>query len=1510
MNNLDLKGLLEKFTRINELSKKAIEELSHHIDADVSNESFRNNLSFSIQSLNKEADELKKLHSEISTENLKCSEVSSVPDTSINDPRNDPIQHSTGACIDKPNAELNRELSLTGCEENSKEYSNEKSITKLNGPGEKNKQCLDASNKLDEDSNLSSDAVKDDDTLAMNKIHGTMDTITADDDDTLTEVRTDSSKEEAGETKPMLKIIDFEKLVDPRNLVLMNKSYQNNTKPQDVSIIVLSSSEDEVSSNNEENISKKNEQGSIRSSNNLQNILSSNQNELLKDIKFQSKPYVKLLRMQYEKMKSLLASSQKEHEHERNLKRKYSSSSSDELFLNELKEKKNLRHSQKLNTTEDEKGSKSKRKCKYRSNSHKKRIENSKEIGSDSSEDDCIQRNSELDDRYKKALEKTKENNKERDSANLSSNEQVDENNIESDVGIDNTDVPLSILEEDQNSTISKTSNDKNSEKNDNSSEENSESSSNKQKKRSEDKNKKDSTLKEKGPSTSSMSGDDTNDDPLTTKSKKNSEEIVVSSNNSDDSDFDTFFKKNRFKHSKKIKELSDSEEEQNKNEETQCKENDNKKTSSSSDNLSDEEMEKRQGQRRRRIRKMDDDSSDSNEATTRRKIKKLISKDSLSDQTKKAAVEENERKQRILEKQRKYNQIYESSDLLNSKVEKLILDVDEVTEQPLLQVDKHLASKLKPHQASGIQFMWDACFESIKRIEKSSGSGCILAHCMGLGKTLQVIALTNTLLEEKKTKVKKVLIVTPLSTVLNWKAEYKNWLSGEESYEVYELASVRAQNSERSCYVKEWHENGGVMLISYSMFRNLSNEKNRKISKKIRTIFIEGLVDPGPDLVICDEGHLLKNEKTSISIAMNKIKTRRRIVLTGTPLQNNLKEYYCMVHFVKPSLLGTYKEYLNRFVNPITNGQYTDSTQYDINLMRRRSHVLHKLLDGIVQRRDYSVLSPYLPPKFEYVLFLTLTETQKKLYAHYLEHKAKNCKEGSNRASFLFQDFQAFSRICIHPRVLLDKSIDDQQKYQSDEESIGSLKDFIDDDSSTSTPNSSDSESDSNRKEKKKVTKRVTRSNKDNLSDSDSEDSKLETEKEWWQEYCDGEELDNIANSTKILMLFEILKECEQIGDKVLVFSQSLYALNVIEYFLEKVDEATQNDEADEKTCGYSGNWSPGLDYFRLDGSTNCSLRSEYCDSFNNERNSRARLFLLSTRAGGLGINLVAANRVILFDVSWNPSSDIQSIYRVYRFGQLKPTYIYRFVMYGTMEMKIYERQVTKQAISKRVIDEQQIDRHYNQSDLAELYKFEEPELDVRPIPLVPKDVLLGELLQNHEDKIYKYHEHQTLLENKEDETLNEEERKAAWDEFENEKVGRAKMAYIGKFSTSTVQLALRNIIHRDNPTWNNNQILSIIPQLIQQLNLQLNIGDKTMYNRIATEVQNMQNEYARRMQMQLYRMQLAGPNHQLANAYQQQLQFMNMGTRFPFMGPNAGASNMNPITDSINPNDVVELN
>lgn len=141
----------------------------------------------------------------------------------------------------------------------------------------------------------------------------------------------------------------------------------------------------------------------------------------------------------------------------------------------------------------------------------------------------------------------------------------------------------------------------------------------------------------------------------------------------------------------------------------------------------------------------------------------------------------------------------------------------------------------------------------------------------------------------------------------------------------------------------------------------------------------------------------------------------------------------------------------------------------------------------------------------------------------------------------------------------------------------------------------------------------------------------------------CPEEELNNIEYSSKLMLLFSILAECEACGDKLLVFSQSLFSLDVIEHFLAMIDENTQNPNPDAKLGGFTGSWTRGIDYFRLDGSTNIETRNANCNNFNSEENSQARLFLISTRAGGLGINLVAANRVIIFDASWNPSHDVR---------------------------------------------------------------------------------------------------------------------------------------------------------------------------------------------------------------------------------------------------------------------------
>lgn len=182
---------------------------------------------------------------------------------------------------------------------------------------------------------------------------------------------------------------------------------------------------------------------------------------------------------------------------------------------------------------------------------------------------------------------------------------------------------------------------------------------------------------------------------------------------------------------------------------------------------------------------------------------------------------------------------------------------------------------------------------------------------------------------------------------------------------------------------IGKWHEANGVLILGYDMFRNLVEEvlyEQDEISKE-KIKIKEMLISPGPDLIVCDEGHLLKNDSTSISDVLLHVRTMRRIILTGTPLQNNLDEYFCMVNVVKPHLLGTRQEFTNRFGNPIMNGQYINSTPQDIKVMKRRSHVLHKLLDGIFHRADISVLMPFLEPKMEFVLYIRLSRIQAKLY-------------------------------------------------------------------------------------------------------------------------------------------------------------------------------------------------------------------------------------------------------------------------------------------------------------------------------------------------------------------------------------------------------------------------------------------------------------------------------------------------------------------------------------------------
>ena len=316
--------------------------------------------------------------------------------------------------------------------------------------------------------------------------------------------------------------------------------------------------------------------------------------------------------------------------------------------------------------------------------------------------------------------------------------------------------------------------------------------------------------------------------------------------------------------------------------------------------------------------------------------------------------------------------------------------------------------------QIGGVRFLYDNLIESQERCKTTPGFGCILAHSMGLGKTMQTVTFADIFL--RHTGHRSVLIIVPINTIQNWLNEFNFWLPDANTYTpLAQGGEVRPRHfavsmlndshrtlQARAKVIADWYRDGGVLLIGYELYRLLTITSSRAARKKKRKDgsddleaearekqLLEGIktaiTRPGPDLVICDEGHRIKNAGASISQALKSIRTRRRLALTGYPLQNCLVEYWCMVDFVRPNFLGTKAEFNNMFERPISNGQCVDSTPSDVRLMRFRAHVLHSLLEGLVQRRSHAILQATLPKKEEYVCLLRMTELQRALYRRYM---------------------------------------------------------------------------------------------------------------------------------------------------------------------------------------------------------------------------------------------------------------------------------------------------------------------------------------------------------------------------------------------------------------------------------------------------------------------------------------------------------------------------------------------
>eukprot|EP00741_Cyanophora_paradoxa_P003885 tig00000733_g3779.t1 len=259
----------------------------------------------------------------------------------------------------------------------------------------------------------------------------------------------------------------------------------------------------------------------------------------------------------------------------------------------------------------------------------------------------------------------------------------------------------------------------------------------------------------------------------------------------------------------------------------------------------------------------------------------------------------------------------------------------------------------LAPHQVDGVRFMWRNAVGL--GTEGEEPGGCILAHSMGLGKSIQVSCFIYTYLSSAPRS--SVLLVMPTTIQQHWENEFDRWFVNPLAVKIYTLSSKDQKSvPKRAEQCAAWKSTGGVLLVGYEMLCSLinpppakgENSKDPEKMKKLATAqrqLQRLLCDPGPDVVVLDEGHRVKTKETSIFKAVTRIRTPRKIVLTGNPLQNNLTEYWCMVEIVRPGTLGGHDEFQAIFEGPIKTGQRSDCGEREAWLARSRSFVLNRLI-------------------------------------------------------------------------------------------------------------------------------------------------------------------------------------------------------------------------------------------------------------------------------------------------------------------------------------------------------------------------------------------------------------------------------------------------------------------------------------------------------------------------------------------------------------------------------------
>ncbi|XP_028819956.1 DNA excision repair protein ERCC-6 isoform X2 [Denticeps clupeoides] len=490
-------------------------------------------------------------------------------------------------------------------------------------------------------------------------------------------------------------------------------------------------------------------------------------------------------------------------------------------------------------------------------------------------------------------------------------------------------------------------------------------------------------------------------------------------------------------------------------------------------------------------------------------------------------------------------------------------------------KIPEFLWKKLFKYQQTGVRWMWELHCQQ---------AGGILGDEMGLGKTIQIIAflaaLSYSKLRTRGSNYRYVglgpsMIVCPATVMHQWVKEFHNWWPPFRVAVLHETGSFTSKKDYLQRY--DWH------------------------------------------YIILDEGHKIRNPNARVTIACKQFRTPHRFILSGSPMQNNMKELWSLFDFVFPGKLGTLPTFMEQFSVPITMGGYANATPVQVQTAYKCACILRDTINPYLLRRMKADVkaSLSLPDKNEQVLFCRLTEEQRQVYQNFLD--SKEVYQIINGDKQVFSGLIALRKICNHPDLFsggpcLLRGVPAEQLRE--EEHFG-----------------------------------------------------------FWK------------RSGKLIVVESLLRLWFKQGHRVLLFTQSRQMLEILEIFVRE----------------------NGYPYLKMDGTTTIASRQPLIALYNEDKS--IFVFLLTTRVGGLGINLTGANRVIIYDPDWNPSTDTQARERAWRIGQKQEVTIYRLLTAGTIEEKIYHRQIFKQFLTNRVLKDPKQRRFFKSNDIYELFTLSSPD-------------------------------------------------------------------------------------------------------------------------------------------------------------------------------------------------------